>query len=171
MLISLQKVHVMQIQQTITLEPQDLVDALQAHIQKTLGVDAEVVVSEIALPESTQVAYTLQVNSITKVKAKTRGAATAPAEGGKRRGRKPKAQVEAEQAAANAVAETDTTEYVEPSNPMNVEIGVDLGSTESGTFEAVGAVHIEPVEPPSHQEDNPFNVEAPTVIGSSVFGG
>lgn len=161
----------MQIQQTITLEPQDLVDALEAHIQKTLGVDAEVVVDAIALPDSTQVAYTLQVNSITKVKTKTRGATTAvPAEGGKRRGRKPKAQVEAEQAAALAAETTvaDSIEQDELSEPTNTE-KVDLG-TEIGTFEPVGAVQIEPVEPPSLQ-DNPFNVEAPAVIGSSVFGG
>lgn len=170
MLISLQKVQIMQIQQTITVEAQDLVDALQAHIQKTLGVDAEVIVDEITLHDSTQVAYTLQINSITKVKAKARATSNPPTEGGKRRGRKPKAQVEAMQAAALAVAEATTPEYEEPSNSTSAEVTVDVDSVEGGTFEPVGAVQIEPVEPPTEQ-DNPFNVEAPTVIGSSVFGG
>ena len=168
MLISLQKVHIMQIQQTITLEPQDLVDALQAHIQKTLGVAAEVVVEEVALTDSTQVAYTLQVNAITKVKAKTRSATPTPAEGGKRRGRKPKVQVEAEQL---ATAETVLADVADAS-PAEVEVLVseETPAVEAGTFETVGAVQIEAINPPS-VEDNPFNVAAPAVIGSSVFGG
>lgn len=150
----------MQIQQTITLEAQDLVDALQAHIQKTLGVAAEVVVEEVALTDSTQVAYSLQVNAITKVKAKARGAATTPAEGGKRRGRKPKAQVEAEQLAVGSDVEATVETPVE----------VEASPVEPGTFEAVGAVQIEAVQPPAVADD-PFNVAAPAVIGSSVFGG